>query len=119
MRRARATKTSRCCSLLRPSRWHWAQVGGPEQIATGDWQVARVASLLGVTDLALVFAQRSLDTTTAEGWDGWRLASAYEGMSEPAAPPATPTDGNVTSRWVETRWSGNGTRRAAKRSQSN
>jgi len=63
------------------SRWHWAQVGGPEQIATGDWQVARVASLLGMTDLALVFAERNLDTATAEGWDGWRLASAYEGMA--------------------------------------
>ena len=63
------------------SRWHWAEVGGPEEIATGDWQVAHVASLLGLADLALLFARRNLAIATAEGWDGWRLASAHEGMA--------------------------------------
>ncbi len=28
--------------------WHWGQVGGPEQVATGDWQVSHVAALLGM-----------------------------------------------------------------------
>jgi hypothetical protein len=67
------------------SRWHWEQVGGPEQVATGDWQIAHVASLLGLGDLALVFARRNLDTTSNSGWNDWRLASAHEGMARACA----------------------------------
>lgn len=67
------------------SRWHWGRVGGPEQIATGDWQVAHVASLLGNAGLATMFAQRNLATAIAERWDGWRLASAHEGMARACA----------------------------------
>ena len=63
------------------SRWHWSRVGGAEEIATGDWQIAHVASLLGLGDLALRFAERNLAIAAAEGWDGWRLASAHEGMA--------------------------------------
>ncbi len=64
------------------SRWHWGEVGGgPEQTATGDWQLAHVASLLGFGSLALPFAERSLRTALAEEWSGWRLASAYEGVA--------------------------------------
>ena len=29
------------------SRYHWGQVGGPEQLAIGEWQCARVYSVLG------------------------------------------------------------------------
>ena len=63
------------------SRWHWGQVGTAERIAGGDWQVAHVASLLGLSDLALLFARRNLAIAEAEGWEGWRLASAHEGMA--------------------------------------
>ena len=67
------------------SRWHWGQVGGPEEISTGDWQVAHAASLLGLGDLALLFARRNLATAEAQGWTGWRLASAHEGMARASA----------------------------------
>lgn len=67
------------------SRWHWGQVGGPEEIATGDWQVAHAASLLGLGDVALLFARRNLAIAETEGWDGWRLASAHEGMARACA----------------------------------
>lgn len=67
------------------SRWHWGRVGGPEQVAVGNWQVAHVASLLGYGPLALVFAQRSLDVALAKGWGGWRLASAHEGVARACA----------------------------------
>lgn len=63
------------------SRWHWSRVGGAAEIATGDWQVAHVLSLLGEGSLALRFAQRNLAIVEAEGWTGWRLASAHEGMA--------------------------------------
>jgi hypothetical protein len=67
------------------SRWHWAMVGGPEELAAGDWQVAHVACLLGFSDLALLFARRNLATAVENGWDGWRLASAHEGMARASA----------------------------------
>jgi hypothetical protein len=63
------------------SRWHWGRVGGPEEIATGEWQVAHTAALLGLGDLAVLFAQRSLAVATEQGWTGWRLASAHEGLA--------------------------------------
>ncbi len=63
------------------SRWHWGQVGDAEQVAAGDWQVAHVASLLGQDELAFRFAERHLQTAIAQRWDGWRLASAHEGMA--------------------------------------
>lgn len=72
------------------SRWHWAQVGEAENVATGDWQVAHVASLLGHGDLAQSFAKRNLRTALAEGWSGWRLASAHEGMARACAAVGDP-----------------------------
>jgi hypothetical protein len=67
------------------SRWHWGRVGGPEEISTGDWQVAHAASLLGLGDLAVLFAARGLAVAEAQGWTGWRLASAHEGMARASA----------------------------------
>jgi hypothetical protein len=67
------------------SRLHWSRAGGPEEVATGDWQVAHAASLLGLGDVALLFARRNLAVAEALGWDGWRRASAHEGMARAAA----------------------------------
>lgn len=67
------------------SRWHWAQIGGSEQIATGDWQVGHVAALLGHGELARTFAARNLAAADSLGWSGWRLASAHEGMARACA----------------------------------
>ena len=63
------------------SRWHWDQVGGAAERATGDWQVARVLGELGAGDLALRFAERALATATADDAAGWRLASVHEGVA--------------------------------------
>ena len=63
------------------SRWHWGEVGSTQEVATSDWQVAHVAALLGLADLSVWFAGRSLASAEAEGWTGWRLASAHEGMA--------------------------------------
>jgi hypothetical protein len=63
------------------SRWHWGQVGEAEQVATSDWQVGHVAALIGMGKLALIFANRNLAIAISEGWDGWRLASAHEGVA--------------------------------------
>lgn len=63
------------------SRHHWGVVGTVENRITGDWQIARVSSLLGMADLALRFAGGAAEAAHAEGWTGWRLASVYEGMA--------------------------------------
>ncbi len=54
------------------SRYHWGQVGGPEQLAIGEWQCARVYSVLGRAEPALHHARRCLEIATAN--DGSRLA---------------------------------------------
>jgi hypothetical protein len=63
------------------SRWHWGQVGGSLQVSSGDWQIAHVASLMGLDQLALLFASRCLEAVEGDGSAGWRLASAHEGMA--------------------------------------
>jgi hypothetical protein len=67
------------------SRWHWGFVGGPLQIATGDWQIAHVASLLSYGWMAQFYAQRAFDICEREGWGDWQRASMLEGMARAAA----------------------------------
>lgn len=67
------------------SRWHWGFVGGIQQTATGDWQIAHCASLLGLGGLAQLYAQRAYDVCEREGWTDWARASMLEGMARAAA----------------------------------
>ena len=63
------------------SRYHWGQVGGPEQLAIGAWQCARVYSVLGRAEPALHHASRCLDIATASTVPDWLIASAHEGLA--------------------------------------
>ena len=63
------------------SRYHWDRAGGAAERVTADWQIAHVASQLGLADLALRYADAALALAQREGFDGWRLASCYEGMA--------------------------------------
>ena len=63
------------------SRYHWGQVGGPEQVAIGEWQCARVYSVLGRAEPALHHARRCLEIATAGSVPDWLLASAHEGLA--------------------------------------
>jgi hypothetical protein len=67
------------------SRFHWGIVGNDEQWMVGDWQIAHVASLLGLGDLAMRHAPAALDVCRANDWSDWRLASALEGMARASA----------------------------------
>ena len=75
------------------SRHLWDAIGGEEQRAVGDWQIAHVASLLGYADLALSRSDRALGRALRNGWTDWRLASCYEGMAR-----ANDTAGNGAQR---------------------
>jgi hypothetical protein len=65
------------------SRFHWGEVGTPKNFAVGEWQTARVYSLLGLSESALYHAKRSLAYVKAggEGFEDFHLPSAYEGLA--------------------------------------
>lgn len=63
------------------SRALWQEIGGAEQHAVGDWQVAHVASVLGHADLALDFATSAYETAAQAEVPLWLEASTCEGMA--------------------------------------
>jgi hypothetical protein len=63
------------------SRYHWGQVGGPEQIAVGEWQCSRVYSVLGRPEPALHHARRCLSIASGADVPSWLVASAHEGLA--------------------------------------
>ncbi len=58
------------------SRYHWGEVGEPENLAIGDWQCSRVYATLGRGAPAVHHARRCLEITEEHGLRGWKLASA-------------------------------------------
>jgi transcriptional regulator GlxA family with amidase domain len=80
------------------SRHHWLQVGGPEQLITSDWMVARAAGATGMKDLALFFAERAHDAAQVAGTPEWLVASTVEGVARAHA-----VAGNLDecNRWTD------------------
>ena len=71
------------------SRYHWAKAGTTVNLGRGEWQIARVYSVLGRGEpaawhagRALTYAQAAVDADEAEDWD---LATVYEGMARALA----------------------------------
>jgi hypothetical protein len=42
------------------SRFHWGEIGTPRNFTVGEWQIARVYSILGMSESALYHAKKSL-----------------------------------------------------------
>ncbi|MEO8240731.1 MAG: hypothetical protein ABI832_00390 [bacterium] len=63
--------------LAHASRLHWQLAGGPREWAIGEWQIARVYSVLGRGEPALFHARVALDLT-ADGALGAFLAGSAE-----------------------------------------
>jgi hypothetical protein len=63
------------------SRFHWGEVGGPEQRARGEWQCSRVYSVLERGEPALHHARRCLEICEESGIGDWDLAFAYEALA--------------------------------------
>lgn len=62
------------------SRYHWQQVGGPQEFAIADWMASRAYAAVGQPDLALDYAFASL----SHGFDtfpAWLKASLNEGIA--------------------------------------
>ncbi len=63
------------------SRYHWGRVGEPVNLARGEWQCARVYSVLGRGEPALWHARRCLAINEAGGGEDFDLPTAYEAMA--------------------------------------
>jgi hypothetical protein len=63
------------------SRYHWGQVGAPENIARGEWQCSRVYAVLGRSEPSLHHARRRLQVCQADGLADFDLAFACEALA--------------------------------------
>jgi hypothetical protein len=79
------------------SRHHWGEVGRPENLARGEWQISRVYTVLGRAEPALHHARRCLDVCTDNGIGDWDLAYAHEALARAHA-TAGDRDRSLASR---------------------
>lgn len=63
------------------SRYHWGEVGEVAHRARGEWQCARVYSVLGRPEPAAHHARRCLELCQANGLGDWDLAAAWEAVA--------------------------------------
>jgi hypothetical protein len=64
------------------SRQHWIEAGGTdENLVIADWQIAHAASLAGLPDVALRFADAAVTRAAASDVPLWLHASAHEGLA--------------------------------------
>ena len=85
----KATRTpaedDRMIHLAHASRLHWGFIGSAQNLAVGEWQIARVYSELKRCEPALYHANRCVEIAEKNEFDGFFLASAYEGMARATA----------------------------------
>lgn len=67
--------------MAHASRFHWGQVGKPENVARGEWQVSRVYAVLRRPEPCLHHAERVLDVCVENGIGDWDIALAYEALA--------------------------------------
>ena len=66
-------------------RYHWYQVGTPRNQAIADWQVSRVAAVLGYAELSQRFGERSLALAREHGLGAFVTGFAHEAIARAAA----------------------------------
>lgn len=66
-------------------RYHWYAVGTARNRAIADWQVSRVAAVLGYANLARRFGERSLETAVEYALDPFVKGFAHEAIARAAA----------------------------------
>ena len=76
-----ATDDDRMLHAAHASRYHWGEVGRPEHLARGEWQISRVCTVLGRAEPALFHARRCLDVCVEHGLGDWDLAYAHEALA--------------------------------------
>ncbi len=67
--------------MAHASRYHWGVVGGPKELAIGEWQISRVYAVVRRPEPALYHAERCLEICRAHGVGDFPLAYAYEALA--------------------------------------
>jgi hypothetical protein len=66
-------------------RHHWYKVGEPRNWAVADWQVSRVAAVLGYAELSRRFGERSLELANEHDLGPFVTGFAHEAIARAAA----------------------------------
>lgn len=66
------------------SRYHWLQVGEPHNFSVSDWQVARVAAVLGFGDLAEQFGKSALGIAVEHDLAPFYVGYGHEALARAA-----------------------------------
>ncbi len=66
-------------------RYHWYEIGDARNWSIADWQVSRVAAVLGYADLARRFGFRSLEVAQAHDLGPFVEGFAHEAIARAAA----------------------------------
>ena len=84
------------------SRLHWEFVGSAENLAIGEWQVARVHAVLRQPDAALFHGQRSLEISLLHHLRPFLIACAHEAIARALSDtqPASAAEHIATARRV-------------------
>ena len=91
-----AAETDEMIHRAHASRWHWARVGEPVNLARGEWLCARVYATLGRGEPALWHARRTVEideSLPADAREAWDLPSAYEAMARASFVAGDPASG--------------------------
>src|SRR5437879_3844957 len=67
--------------MAHASRYHWGVVGGPKELAIGEWQISHVYAVVGRPEPSLFHAQRCLEICEAHKIGDFPLAYAYEALA--------------------------------------
>jgi DNA-binding transcriptional MerR regulator len=91
-----AAETDEMIHRAHASRWHWARVGEPVNLARGEWLCSRVYATLGRGEPALWHARRCVEideSLPADAREAWDLPSAYEAMARASFAAGDPASG--------------------------
>jgi DNA-binding transcriptional MerR regulator len=77
----RSEDDDRMIHAAHASRFHWGNVGEPENLAIGEWQVSRVYAVLGRAEPSRYHAERALEICREHNIGDFALAYAYEALA--------------------------------------
>jgi hypothetical protein len=63
---------------------HWRQIGDAKNRSVGNWQVSRVAAVLGYPELAEDYGRRSLEVASASDLGPFYVAYGHEALARAA-----------------------------------
>ena len=66
------------------SRYHWREIGEAKNYSVSDWQVSRVAAVLGLPELAERYGRRALEVAVAAELDSFYVGYGHEALARAA-----------------------------------